>query len=182
MKKKLFGIHLIAVAIFAIIILVAATGIRIKLQWELGILAVLMFYASALLLFFTRRKELKRGQQVYTGILSVHIIIAVLAFIGEKIFFIVVMLPLWYFILPAEKLVANQDIIIRQQPTIMGRLSYILYENHALYEQPIGRFGGDEMFAKVTHAQIAGKSPDAVKVRLTMQNGTDSLIEFTYLK
>jgi len=65
---------------------------------------------------------------------------------------------------------------------LMGRLSYILYENHALYEQPIGRFGGDEMFAQVTHAQIAGKSPDAVKVRLTMQNGTDSLIEFTYLK
>ncbi len=182
MKKRLFRTHLIAVAIFAIIILIAATGIRIKLQWELGILAVLMFYASALLLFFAHRKELKRGQKIYTGFLAIHIIIAILAFIGEKIFFIVVMLPLWYFILPAEKLVANNDFIIRQEPTIMGPVSYMLYENHTLYEQPIGRFVGDEMFIKVTQMHIADKSPHALKVRLTMQNGTDSLVEFTYIK
>ena len=143
---------------------------------------VLIFYTTALFLFFTRRRELKRGQKIYTGFLAIHIIIAILAFIGEKIFFIVVMLPLWYFILPAEKLVANTDFIIRQQPTIMGPVSYILYENHTLYEQPIGRFVGDEMFTKVVKLNIAEKSASVLKLRLTMQNGTDSLVEFAYIK
>gem|GEM_PF-5380196 len=182
MKKKLFSIHLIAAAIFVLIILVAATGVRIKLQWELGILAVLMFYTSALLLFFVRSKELKRGQKIYTGLLSVHMIVALLAFIADKIFFIVVMIPLWYFIIPAEKLVANQDFIIRQEPTIMGRVSYRLYKNHTLYEKPLGRFVGDEMFQNVTQLKLIGSEGNETKILLRINNNTDSLITFTDIK
>lgn len=182
MKKKLFGIHFIAIAIFVLIILVAAAGIRIKLQWELGILAVLMFYTSALLLFFARRKELKRGQKIYTGLLSVHMIVALLAFIADKIFFIVVMIPLWYFIIPAEKLVANQDFIIRQEPTIMGPVSYRLYQNHLLYEKPLGRFVGDEMFKDVTELKLIGSEDNETKILLRINNRTDSILTFTDIK
>ncbi|RYE20245.1 MAG: hypothetical protein EOP51_18250, partial [Sphingobacteriales bacterium] len=102
------------------VLLLVVFGVSYK-GYEFDWLVVFLLFASGLWLFFTYRKEAGRVMKIYLCLFPVYTAVALLSFITEPIFFIVIMMPLWVFILPNNLRVEGDGYSVRDRPTVMGQ-------------------------------------------------------------
>lgn len=177
MKRTLLLGHLGAVAIFLFIIITALCGIRIAGQYPLGIIATCIFFITGLsgVIFW---KQLNVWRRLYTSIWVVYAVLLVFALAIERIFFVLLLIPFLFFVLPDNKIAENDAYVIRNAKNLMGSVCYDLYENHTFYEKPLGTSYTNELLPTIKRFRVIPRDAKNCDVVLTLPDNRDSIINF----
>lgn len=146
-------------------LLAAVFKTSLRTSWADRIPA-LLFFTSAPLLFVLYRKQLSRAARIYWGVFFVYPFIAALLFIGEKIFFILVAMPLIITLVLPETIYNGPDYDVREVLTVMGPKQFVLIEKGILTEAEAGFCSDPER---------AGYHYNDLEIRGTDRNGNTNV-------
>jgi hypothetical protein len=179
LKKALLYWHLASIVVFVVIVICSLGGIRIIWQWQLGVMATVSFFLSAIL-GLAIFKTLSRGRKIYTGFITGYTVALIVTFFTETLAAIVLAIPFLFFILPDDQVAANKDYVIREAPTILGTRQYVLLENHALYEKRLNlSFRPDNETAKAIYKFDVLQIDDSLAtVHIIYNTDADTTINF----
>lgn len=145
--------------------------------YEFDWMLIFIMFISGVGLFFSYGKSAKRIVRLYLWLFPIYSVIAIISFITEPIFFIILMVPFWPFILPNEAKIQNDGYAVRGHPTIMGSAQVNLYKNYFVFEKDLGTLNLDPIEVKKwTNLHVIDSAGKVSYVRLTL-DGKDSLVQ-----
>lgn len=170
------NVHKVVVALMLLeVALLLSFGLSYR-SYEFDWLLVSMLLITGLVMFFTIRKRVNIWKRIYLFLYPIYISVLVIAFMMERILFIVLMIPLWLFILPNEAKVQQGGYAIRDHPTIMGQAEVDLYKNYFLLERKLQTIDVDPLeFISWENLKVVDSAGQIIAVNVTL-DGRDTTL------
>jgi hypothetical protein len=103
-----------------------------------GQVSVVVHFLTGLVLFATIRNRVSRYKRAYLWTYPGYILLLFLAFVGDRIFFVICLTPLLLFVIPQYTYITNDAYSIRGNKTVMGRARAEVYKNTFVFQKYLG--------------------------------------------
>ena len=97
-----------------------------------------MLFLSGFWLFARIRKRMRALKRIYLWMYPAYTLLLLVAYIGDRIFFVICMMPLWFFLIPQTTYFSQGQYSITGNRTVLGRAKAEVYTNSFIFHKRLG--------------------------------------------